>query len=626
MAHSKLKINQSKLRQPLYSAPPGSPECDPGVDLVQIKRDRRQYLPPYRYDKDEQPRNIYRTSDEAYSTLAKSLAYEYECCKHAYTEHQVILQNLTITQRKFFADAHMERAANLPVRPKKGEPPINSIIRLVDIIYGKVFLEYFASKDGNLLQSQIENLNKATEDFGMAEEHDEVRVAQNTLRISVSANQTDGLIGNHVSETPLATNTSAESRFEPKYNDEERQTKDDDGERQNTNSIQQSSYEEHGESSFDKLYYDISTKEESAIKSKDSGEVSASSESVTAQVSHSKLRQELLREILQITDLLRRETDKVQKKVLSQHLTNLRAKFNKYRGKEVSDDNSRSSDEEETLETRTETKKIQALNSQRAVRTSGIIDYGNSSSGGEEKAKNRNTTERIQVLHSQQRVRTNDTIAGYRNMPREEVATKERKMVFEFEHGSSRSIPVELTRRIPDLETGLRFIKIVAPVSLQEGYTFEAKYREWKFLAKVPKGGVQKGDLFVTPMLNPSGASKQVVVYECTLDSMEIPRGRWRDGFCSCFRDPLCLLSFFCPQGKLQKSTDGEQVKYLIFLQQISQPLFSRTLFLSMASKWLFLKFAPECNSTKLVKYSLHMGQSFFSFSPCQFYPSMHGP
>ena len=618
MAHSKLKINQSKLRQPLFSAPPGSPECDPGVDLVRIKRDRRQYLPPYRYDKDEQLKNIYRTSDEAYSNLAKSLAYEYECCKHAYTEHQVILQNLTITQRKFFADAHMERAANIPAHPKRGEPPIISVIRLVDIIYGKVFLEYFASKDGNLLQSQIENLNKTTEDFGTAGEHDEVRVAQSPLKVSV-ADQTNRSIGKYISETPLATNTSAESRFEPKYNDKG-QTKDDHGERQNMNTSQQSSYGEHGESSFDKLYYDISTKEESAIKSKDSGEVSASSESVTAQVSHSKLRQELLREIMQIIGLLRRETDKVQKKVLRQHLTNLRAKFNKYRGKEISDDSSRSSDEEGTLET----KKIQALNSQRAVRTNDVIDYGNSSSGGEEKKKNRNTTERIQVLHSQQRVRTNDTIAGYRNMPREEVATKERKMVFEFEQCSSRSIPVKLTRRIPDLETGLRFIKIVAPVSLQEGYTFEAKYREWKFLAKVPKGGVQKGDLFVTPMLNPSGASKQVVVYECTLDSMEIPRGRWRDGFCSCFRDPLCLLSFSCPHGKFQKSTDGEQVKDL-FLQQISQPLFSRTLFLFMASKWLFLKFAPECNSTKLVKYSLHMGQSFFSFSQCQFYPSMRG-
>jgi len=216
------------------------------------------------------------------------------------------------------------------------------------------------------------------------------------------------------------------------------------------------------------------------------------------------------------------------------------------------------------VETRTDTEhvNIQALHSKHAVRTNDIIDYRNSnsssSSGEEEKTEIRNETERIQVLHSQHAVRTNtnDMINGYRNMPREEVATKERKMVFEFDHGTSRSIPVELSRHVPDLETGLRFIKIVAPVSLQEGYTFEAKYREWKFLAKVPKGGVQKGDLFVTPMLNPSGASKQIVVYECTLDGMEIPRGRWRDGLFSCFRDPLCALSFFYPQGKLKKSTD----------------------------------------------------------------------
>ena len=290
MDHNKWKNYQSKLRQPLYSAPPGSPESDPaGVDekdLVQIKRDRRQsqYLPPYRYDKDEQPstRNIYRTSDEAYSTLARSLVYEYECCKHAYTAHQVILKNLTITQRKFFADAHMERAVNLPVirtnkdkgkGKRKGEPqpPIHSLIRLVDVIYGTVFLEYFASKDGNLLQSQIENLNKATEseDFEMAGTQNDVRVAQSTRTRGISVGA-DRLMGKNVSGTPLARNTSAESRFEPKDNqgERQRQTKDDNSERQNnTNSSQHASdtYENHGESSFEKLYYEISTKEEGAI-------------------------------------------------------------------------------------------------------------------------------------------------------------------------------------------------------------------------------------------------------------------------------------------------------------------------------------------------------------------------
>ena len=513
MVHSKWKNDRASLRRPLYNAPLGSPERDPGLleeDLVQIERDRPQYLPPYRYDKDEEPENIYRTSDEAYCTLARSLAYQYECCKHGYNAHQVILKNLTPTQRKFFADAHMERAVNLPILTGKGELPIHSTVRMTDNIYSVVFLEYYASKDGNLIQSQIESLGKA---MGFKTKREDYEVAQNSSpRVGKTEIQSDNVNDDIVVAMPLARNSS-QSR----------------GKSQDLEKRQNSSPLDCHESSFNKLYHDVSAKEESTIKAIGSGGGSNTSETTTAQTSHSILRQEILREILQITDLLRTETDEDNRKAYSRHLNKLRAKFNKYTVQEESEDELDNDKEE----------KVEVING----------------------------SKRIQVLQHQHRVPTNDVITGYINIPNEEVAINRtpkeeiainRKLVFEFENGKSRSIPVHLARQVPDLESGLRFIKIVAPATMHEGYTFEAQYRAWKFLAKVPKGGVRKGNVFVSPMLNPSGTSKQVVIYESTLDGMDIPRGRWRNGLFQCCKDPLCALSFFCPQGKSKSKEDSD--------------------------------------------------------------------
>jgi len=510
MVNTKWTNKRASLRHPLYSAPPGSPERDPGLldeDLVQIKRDRPQYLPPYRYDKDEQPKNIYRTSDEAYCTIARSLACQYECCKHAYNVHQIILNNLTPAQCKLFADAHMERTVNLPMCTDKGESPIHSAVKMIDNIYGVVFLEYYASNDGNLIQSQIESLGKAM-GFETKEENCEVPSKKSPC-VKEMVIECDSL----VPAISIVRNPSESSRHES----------------QDVEKGENSSPLDCHKSSFDKLYHDVSTKEESTIKPTNSTDASHSSETKSTtkptnstdashssettadQTSHSKLRQEILREILQIMALLRAETDKDNRNAYSRHLNTLRAKFNKYSAQEESEDE----------------------------HTSDV----------EEKVEVRNASKRIQVLQPQHRVRTNDLIAGSKTMPDEGVTMQKRNLVYEFEHGTSRSIPIHLANQVPDLENGLRFIKIVAPSNMFEGYTFEAKYRDWQFLAKVPKGGVRKGDIFVSPMLNPSGASKQIVIYESILDGMDVPKGRWRDGLFHCFKDPLFALSFLCPQG-----------------------------------------------------------------------------
>ena len=68
-----------------------------------------------------------------------------------------------------------------------------------------------------------------------------------------------------------------------------------------------------------------------------------------------------------------------------------------------------------------------------------------------------------------------------------------------------------------------------------------------------PNGGVRKGMLFTTPMLqirSKEDTNGYVVTYDSQLDSMRIPRGRWRDGLFHCVNDPLVFLSFFFPHGE----------------------------------------------------------------------------
>lgn len=101
----------------------------------------------------------------------------------------------------------------------------------------------------------------------------------------------------------------------------------------------------------------------------------------------------------------------------------------------------------------------------------------------------------------------------------------------------------EIPRKIPYLEAvDLPMTKVVAPANLPEGYTFEARVGNKRFLATVPTGGVSKGETFFT--------------YIRELDRVEvsIPVGEWRDDLCDCCAfgplHPLFLNAFLCPHSE----------------------------------------------------------------------------
>lgn len=85
-------------------------------------------------------------------------------------------------------------------------------------------------------------------------------------------------------------------------------------------------------------------------------------------------------------------------------------------------------------------------------------------------------------------------------------------------------------------------VNIIAPADLPGGYTFEAYVGGTKILAKVPPGGVIKGQMFTTPMESLDEIRTTVKI------------GDWRDGICDCFSHGLCHSLFLCtlffPQSK----------------------------------------------------------------------------
>eukprot|EP00957_Ditylum_brightwellii_P208020 15355516-Ditylum_brightwellii.AAC.1 len=55
----------------------------------------------------------------------------------------------------------MERAMNITAHSAENEAPIIPIVRKVDELFGVVLLEYFASSDGYLFASQVDSINRA---------------------------------------------------------------------------------------------------------------------------------------------------------------------------------------------------------------------------------------------------------------------------------------------------------------------------------------------------------------------------------------------------------------------------------------------------------------------------------
>lgn len=486
----------SNLREPLYKSPPGSPELlhDPGVEeyISRTSREKSGYLPPYRYDKEEQIQNIYRTSPEAYSNVAKLLIYEYECCKHEYNPHQVVKKNLTPTQRKFFADAHMERGLSLPTESNMTDAPISKLVRRIDSHFGMILIEYYASMDGNLIPSQEESLHRLFNSYcdGMTTPTASNIDAQLIVNTPTTPRPPDDSINDAVESRAVGVQVTPVNEPENLSN----------GDQFHPNSTSRD--QPNHDSSFERLYNEASVYPSGSI---DTGMTTTSGMSETTETAtfRSKLRQELLKEIMQVTKLLRREQDLRQKKGYEKHLDILRFKFN------------------QCIE------KMEASSNQKIKKKSTLL------------------------LGAQNRIGPSEKIIvkAFQDIPSEKVTKVGMEVVSESNKSSQESSAKKVEVRVVD-NSQLEFINIVAPAKMSEGYMFEAKHNNKKFLAKVPKGGVRKGQSFKTPMLNPSGASRRVVVYESAFESMRVPKGAWRDSFFDCFQDPMCLMSFTFPHGK----------------------------------------------------------------------------
>ena len=78
-------------------------------------------------------------------------------------------------------------------------------------------------------------------------------------------------------------------------------------------------------------------------------------------------------------------------------------------------------------------------------------------------------------------------------------------------------------------------IKVMAPATLPEGASFLAEVNGSQFTATVPRGGVQKGQIFKVP--------------EPSMDAPLAPVGRWRTELmdCSDCCSPLCCMAFNFP-------------------------------------------------------------------------------
>eukprot|EP00804_Cyclotella_cryptica_P019578 CCRYP_014326-RA/>CCRYP_014326-RA protein AED:0.45 eAED:0.45 QI:0/-1/0/1/-1/1/1/0/346 len=95
-------------------------------------------------------------------------------------------------------------------------------------------------------------------------------------------------------------------------------------------------------------------------------------------------------------------------------------------------------------------------------------------------------------------------------------------------------------------------VQVIAPATLNAGYTFDAMYDGVTFTVTVPDGGVVKGQRFIVPF-SPPIAEPVVGVPSGRRQRGEdggIPIGVWRDGLCNCCAHGPChphfLNSWFC--------------------------------------------------------------------------------
>jgi Cys-rich protein (TIGR01571 family) len=108
--------------------------------------------------------------------------------------------------------------------------------------------------------------------------------------------------------------------------------------------------------------------------------------------------------------------------------------------------------------------------------------------------------------------------------------------------------------------TEAKLLRIVAPATLESGFTFEAIVDNRSFIVVVPDGGVKEGQEFEVPHpdyrddpASPTSASHRIPddeeVQRLLHDEYGVPKGGWRTTLCSCC--DVCTqatfwMSFFC--------------------------------------------------------------------------------
>ena len=77
---------------------------------------------------------------------------------------------------------------------------------------------------------------------------------------------------------------------------------------------------------------------------------------------------------------------------------------------------------------------------------------------------------------------------------------------------------------------------VVAPQTLDAGYTFNAQVDGIDFVVTVPEGGVTEGQAFEVPYPSKTGATNATPATNATASagSTEKITGRWRNDLCSC--------------------------------------------------------------------------------------------
>ena len=77
-------------------------------------------------------------------------------------------------------------------------------------------------------------------------------------------------------------------------------------------------------------------------------------------------------------------------------------------------------------------------------------------------------------------------------------------------------------------------VRVVAPATLAEGFSFEATVDGSTFVVVVPEGGVKEGQEFEVPYPGSEEALSDVEQEVMRDEELGIPHGKWRTSLCSC--------------------------------------------------------------------------------------------